>query len=67
MQTKEYIIYINDEIEVNQVHEERENPSLQIKVSRISWISNEEKIKQILQQLQTQRKKWCPHNKNALC
>jgi hypothetical protein len=36
MQTKEYIIYINDEIEVNQVHEERENPSLQIKVSRIS-------------------------------
>jgi hypothetical protein len=26
-------------------------------------VYDEEKIKQILQQLQTQRKKWCPHNK----
>jgi hypothetical protein len=28
---------------------------------------DEKKIKQILQQLQTQRKKWCPHNRNAFC
>jgi hypothetical protein len=29
MQIEKYIICINDEIEVNQVKEERENPSLQ--------------------------------------
>jgi len=53
MQTKEHIIYINDEIEVNQVREERKNPSLQTKISKMSGASDQEKIKQILQQLQT--------------
>jgi hypothetical protein len=28
MQTKEYVICINDETEVNQLREERKNPSL---------------------------------------
>jgi hypothetical protein len=50
MQMEEYIICINDEIKVNQVREERENPSLQSEVSRISQESNEKKTKQILQQ-----------------
>jgi hypothetical protein len=35
MQTKIYIICINDEIEVNQVREEKEYPSLQTKVCRV--------------------------------
>jgi hypothetical protein len=45
----------------------RENPSLQTEVNRMLWVFDEKKIKQILQQLQTQRKKSHPHNKNALC
>jgi hypothetical protein len=51
MQIKEYTICVNDEIEVNQIKEERENPSLQTEVSRMLGISNEEKIKLILQHL----------------
>jgi hypothetical protein len=35
MQTEKYIIFINDEIEVNQIREERKNPSLQTKVRRV--------------------------------
>ncbi len=49
MQTEEYIIRINDEIEVYQVREERENLNLQIEISRVSVVSNKKKIKQILQ------------------
>ncbi len=49
MQSKIYIICINDDTKVNQVREERENPSLQIEVSRVSREYDEEKIKQILQ------------------
>jgi hypothetical protein len=67
MQTEKYTICINDETEINQVKEESENPSLQTKVSRVLGKSDEKEIKQILQQLQTQRKKWRPHNRNALC
>jgi hypothetical protein len=44
MQTKAYIICINDEIEVNQISEEIENPNLQIEVSRMSRKSDEKKI-----------------------
>jgi hypothetical protein len=40
MQTEEYIIRINDEIEVYQVREERENSNLQIEISRVSVVSN---------------------------
>jgi hypothetical protein len=67
MQTEKYIICINDETEVNQIKEERNNPSLQTKVSRVLRKFDEEKTKKILQQLQIQRKKWRPHNRNALC
>jgi len=67
MQIEKYIICINDETELNEVREERENLNLQIEVSRVSRVYNEKKIKQILQQLQTQRKKWHPHNINAFC
>jgi hypothetical protein len=49
MQIEIYIICINDEIEVNQVKEERENPSLQIEASRVSREFDEKKIKQSLQ------------------
>jgi hypothetical protein len=45
MQIEIYIICINDEIEINQVREERENPSLQTKVSRVSREFDEKKIK----------------------
>jgi hypothetical protein len=38
---------------------------VEVEINRLSKESNEEKIKQILQQLQTQRKKW--HDRNALC
>jgi catalase (peroxidase I) len=58
IQTKEYIICINDETEINQIREESENPSLQTKISRVTRKFDEKKIKQNLQQLQTQRKKW---------
>jgi hypothetical protein len=51
MQIKEYIIYINYDTEVNQVREKGRNPSLQTKISRVSRKYDEEKIKQILQQL----------------
>jgi hypothetical protein len=63
---KKYIICIIDEIKINQVKEERENPSLQIKVNRVLWEFDEAKTKQILQHLQIQRKKWHFHNSNAL-
>jgi hypothetical protein len=38
MQIEKYIICINDEIKVNQVREEKENPSLQTKVSSVKRI-----------------------------
>jgi hypothetical protein len=43
---------------------------LQIEISRVSRKCDEidkENMKHILQQLQIQRRKWCPHNRNALC
>ncbi len=43
MQNEEYIICINDEIKINQVREEIENPSLQIEISsvkKIRWWEN---------------------------
>jgi hypothetical protein len=40
-----YIICINDEIEVNQILEEKKNPSLQTKVNKVSRKSNENKTK----------------------
>jgi hypothetical protein len=49
MQTEKYIICIDDKTKVNQVREERENPSLQTKVSRVLGESDEKKTKQILQ------------------
>jgi hypothetical protein len=49
MQTEEYIIRINDEIEFYQVREERENLNLQIEIIRVLVVSNKKKIKQILQ------------------
>jgi predicted acetyltransferase len=70
MQNEEYIICRNDETKVDQVMEERENPSLQTEISRNLKVCekiDEEKIKHILEQLQFQRKKWCLHNKNVLC
>jgi hypothetical protein len=45
MQIEKYRICINDDTEVNQVRDEKENPSLQTKVYRVSGESNEEKIK----------------------
>jgi hypothetical protein len=60
MQNEEPIIWINDETKVDQIMEERENPSLQTKISRISRVceeTNEQKTKHILKQLQIQRKK----------
>jgi hypothetical protein len=48
--------------------EERENPTLQIEISRVSRECDEtdkENNKHILQQMQIQREKWCPHNRNA--
>jgi hypothetical protein len=48
MQIEKYIICINYEIEINQVREERENPSPQTKVNRMSRELDEKKIKQTL-------------------
>ncbi len=45
MQTKIYIICINNEIEVNQVREEKEYPSLQTKVCRVWGEFDEKKTK----------------------
>jgi REP element-mobilizing transposase RayT len=45
LQTEEYIVCINDEIKINQVREESENPSLQIEVSKVLGEFNEEKTK----------------------
>jgi hypothetical protein len=36
IQIEKHIICINDEIEVNQIRKERENPSLQTEVNRVS-------------------------------
>ncbi len=47
MQIEKYIIWINDEIEVNQVGEESENPSLQTKVSRVSRKFDERKLNKV--------------------
>ncbi len=50
--------------------EKRENPKLQTKINKVSKKCekiNKEKIKHILEQLQIQRKKWRPHNRNVLC
>jgi hypothetical protein len=67
MQNEKDIICKNDEIEVDQVMEERENPNLQIEINIVSRECDEEKSKHILQELQIQRKKWRPHNRNAIC
>ncbi len=48
MKNEKHIICINDEIEVDQVMEERENPSLQTKISIVSRECDEEKSKHIL-------------------
>ncbi len=40
---------------------------MQTEVNRVSKKFDEEKIKQILQQLQIQRKKKCLDNRNAIC
>ncbi len=45
MQIEEYIICINDDTDVNQIREERENSSLQIKVNIMLEEFDEEKIK----------------------
>jgi hypothetical protein len=49
MQNEKHIICINDEIEVDQVMEEKENPSLQTKVSRVSKECDKKKTIHILQ------------------
>jgi hypothetical protein len=46
-------------------NERNSNPSLQIKESGIP--KNDEKVKQNLELLHSQRKKWSPHNRNVLC
>jgi hypothetical protein len=59
LQNEEPIIRINDETKVDQIMEERENPSLQTKISKVSRVcekTDEEKTKHILEQLQIQRK-----------
>jgi hypothetical protein len=69
MQNEKHIIWINDEIEVDQVMQEKENPSLQIKISRIIKEcdkTDENKTKHILQHLHIQRKKWHLHNINFI-
>jgi hypothetical protein len=48
IQIEKYIMCINYEIEVNQVKEERVNPSLQTKVSRVSKEFDVKKTKHIL-------------------
>jgi len=53
MQNEEHVIFIN-EIKVDQVIEERENPHLQTKINRFLGINekiNENKTKHILEQL----------------
>ncbi len=50
--------------------EKRENPKLETKINKVSKECekiNKKNIKHILEQLQIQRKKWCPRNRNALC
>jgi hypothetical protein len=59
MQNEEPIIQINDKTKVDQIMEERENP-MQTKINRVSRVCeeiDEKKTKQILEQLQIQRKK----------
>jgi hypothetical protein len=58
MQNEKLIIRINDETKINQIMEERENPSLHTKISKVSRVReeiDEEKTKHILEQLQIQR------------
>jgi HD superfamily phosphohydrolase YqeK len=38
IQNEEPIIYISDKIEVDQIMEEKKNPSLQIEISRVSKV-----------------------------
>ncbi len=49
MQNEKHIICINDETEVDQVMEEKENPSLQTKVGRVSRECDKKKTIHILQ------------------
>jgi hypothetical protein len=49
MQNEKHIICINDETEVDQVMEEKENPSLQTKVSRVLREYDKKKTIHILQ------------------
>jgi len=54
MQNEKLIIHINYEIEVDQVMEEKENPSLQIEINRVPRLceeTDEKKTKHILEQL----------------
>lgn len=54
-QNEKPIIHINYEIEVDQIMEEKEFPSLQIEISKVSRLceeTDEEKTKHILEQLQ---------------
>jgi len=69
MQNEKHIICTNDEIEVDQVMQERENPNLKIKISRVAKEcdkTDEKNTKHILQHLHIQRKKWHPHNRNVI-
>jgi hypothetical protein len=53
---EKHVIFIN-EIEVDQVMEKKENPSLQIEISKVLGVReeiNEDKTKCILEQLQMQ-------------
>jgi len=68
MQNEEPIIRINDETKVDQIMEERENPSLQTKISRISKVCEETNEETHFETIANSKKKnWCPHNRNSLC
>jgi hypothetical protein len=48
--------------------EERENPSLQTKISRISKVCEETNEETHFETIANSKKKnWCPHNRNSLC
>jgi hypothetical protein len=67
MQIEEYRICINDDTEVNQVWEERKNPSLQIEVSKVIGEIMKRKLNRFYNSCKLKEKKWHPHNRNALC
>ncbi len=59
MQNDNIIIHINYDIEVDQIMEEKENPSLQTKISRVSRLCekvDEENTKHILEQYKFKEK-----------